>query len=99
LARVRPESGPVPTHRGWGAGRGDQITPDRALDIAGVPTGTYRVQIQADPNRKLLETTRSNNESLHTVILGRTAGARTVTVPPVDGVDTEAAWAAIDLPF
>jgi hypothetical protein len=64
-----------------------------------VPNGTYRIQILADPDRKLLEATRANNESLRTIVLGGVPGARTVTVPPVDGVDTEAAWEAIDLPF
>jgi hypothetical protein len=83
---------------GWGD-EYDQITPGQALDITGVPNGRYRIQILADPDRKLLEASRANNESLRTIVLGGVPGARTVTVPPIDGVDTEAAWAAIDLPF
>jgi len=83
---------------GWGD-EYDQVRPGQALDLTGVPNGTYRIQIQADPDRKLLEATRANNESLRTIVLGGEPGARTVTVPPVDGVDTEAAWDAIDLPF
>ena len=76
-----------------------QVTPGQALDISTVPNGTYRIQIQADPDRKLQEATRDNNVSYRTVILGGEPGARTVEVPPVDGVDTEAAWAALSLPF
>jgi hypothetical protein len=83
---------------GWGD-EYDQITPGQALDITGVPNGTYRIQILADPDRKLLESSRANNESLRTIVLGGEPGARTVTVLPFDGVETEAAWDAIDLPF
>lgn len=83
---------------GWGD-EYDQITPEQELDITGVPNGTYRIRILADPDHKLLESTRSNNESLRTIVLGGVPGARTVTVPPIDGVDTEAAWASVHLPF
>jgi len=83
---------------GWGD-EYDQITPGQALDISTVPNGTYRIQIQADPDQKLQEATRDNNVSYRTVILGGEPGARTVQVPPVDGVDTEAAWAALPSPF
>jgi hypothetical protein len=83
---------------GWGD-EYDQITPDQELDITNVPNGTYRIQILADPDHKLREASRDNNASLRTVVLGGVPGARTVVVPPIDGVDTEAAWAAAHLPF
>jgi hypothetical protein len=79
---------------GWGD-EYDQITPGQALDISTVPNGTYRIQILADPEQKLREATRDNNVSYRTVILGGKPGARTAEVPPVDGVDTDAAWAAL----
>ena len=83
---------------GWGD-EYDQVRPGQELDISSVPNGTYRIQITADPEHKLLETTRDNNVSYRTVVIGGVPGARTVTAPPVDGVDTEAAWAALHLPF
>ncbi|BEL04511.1 hypothetical protein Q0Z83_027020 [Actinoplanes sichuanensis] len=83
---------------GWGDEYG-QIRPGQALDISGIANGTYQLRIEADPEHKLQEATRDNNISHRTVILGGTAGARTVQVPPIDGVDTEAAWAALGRTF
>lgn len=83
---------------GWGD-EYDQVTPEQELDVTGVPNGTYRIEILADPDRKLREATRDNNVSFRTVVLGGTPGARTVTVPPIDGVDTEAAWATVHRRF
>jgi len=83
---------------GWGD-EYDQVTPEQELDVTGVPNGTYRIEILADPDRKLREATRDNNVSFRTVVLGGTLGARTVTVPPIDGVDTEAAWATVHRNF
>jgi hypothetical protein len=83
---------------GWGD-EYDQVTPGQALDVSTVPNGTYRIRIEADPDRKLLEATRDNNVSYRTVLLGGVTGARTVQAPPVDGVDTDAAWTALHLPF
>jgi len=83
---------------GWGD-EYDQLFSEQALDITNQPNGTYRIQILADPDHKLREATRDNNTSLRTVVLGGQPQARTVTVPPIDGVDTEAAWAAIHRTF
>ena len=83
---------------GWGD-EYDQVTPGQELDISSVPNGTYRIEITADPEHKLLETTRDNNVSYRTVVIGGVPGARTATAPPVDGVDTEAAGASLHLPF
>lgn len=83
---------------GWGD-EYDQVTPGQELDISTVPNGTYRIEILADPDQKLQEATRNNNVSYRTVILNGKPGARTVEVPPVDGVDTDADWAELHLPF
>ncbi len=83
---------------GWGD-EYDQVTPEQELDVTGVPNGTYRIEILADPDHKLREATRDDNVSFRTVVLGGAPGARTVTVPPIDGVDTEAAWATVPRRF
>ena len=51
--------------------------------------GTYRIKITVNPNGNLHERTTSNNVSYRTVVLGGKGGKRTVTVPPIEGVDTE----------
>ena len=74
------------------AGWGDTYTQARAgqsMDITDLPNGTYRIRVTANPSGKLRERTRGNDVSLRTVILGGTPGARTVTVPPYLGIDTE----------
>ena len=60
---------------------------------------TYQIQILADPDHRLLESTQTNNVSVRTIVLGGCPGARTLTAPPVDGVDTETAWQSLGLPF
>jgi hypothetical protein len=81
---------------GWGD-EYDQAIPEQELDITGAPNGTYQLQILADPEHKLLESNRDNDASVRAIVLGGRPGARTVSVAPVDGVDTEAAWAATPL--
>lgn len=73
------------------AGWGDTYTQEQtqAFDLTGVRNGTYQIRITVNPNGNLHERTKSNNVSLRTVILGGKAGARTVEVPPYQGVDTE----------
>ncbi|MFI6427348.1 lysyl oxidase family protein [Promicromonospora sp. NPDC050880] len=72
---------------GWGDTYNQTQT--QAFELTGVPNGTYRIRITANPNGTLHERTRSNNVSLRTVVLGGRPGARTVQVPPYQGVDTE----------
>jgi len=64
-----------------------QSLPGQAFDITGVPNGTYYIQIVANPENRLYESSTSNNTSLRKVILGGTPGARTVQVPPVGLID------------
>jgi hypothetical protein len=72
---------------GWGDTYSQYQT--QAFDLTGVRNGTYQIKITVNPNGALHERTRSNNVSLRTVVLGGKPGARTVKVPPYEGVDTE----------
>jgi hypothetical protein len=70
-------------------GNGDTYSQDRpgqSFEITGLPNGTYYVQVLANPAKKLAETSTTNNSSLRKIILGGTPTARTVTVPPVNGI-------------
>jgi hypothetical protein len=73
---------------GWADTYGQYQVGD-AFDITAVPNGRYQIQVVANPAKRLLETSTSNNTSLRTVILSGAKGARTVTVPPHQGIDTE----------
>jgi hypothetical protein len=59
------------------------------FDITSVPNGTYYIEVAANPERVLHETTTGNDVSFRKVILGGTAGHRTVKVPPWHGIDPE----------
>lgn len=75
------------------AGWGDtyyQWLPGQSFDITNLPNGTYHVRVIANPDGRLFERTRANNESSRLVVLDGVPGARTVTVPPYMGIDTEA---------
>jgi len=74
------------------AGWGDtyfQSSDGQSFDISAVPNGTYYVRIQVNPLHRLYERFTANDTQLRQVILGGTAGARTVSVPPWRGIDTE----------
>jgi hypothetical protein len=74
------------------AGWGDtyiQSLGGQSFDITDLPNGTYFVRVQVNPMRKLYETTHKNNVELRQIELGGDPGARTVTVPPWHGIDTE----------
>ncbi|MGL5809634.1 MAG: lysyl oxidase family protein [Nocardioides sp.] len=72
---------------GWGDTYSQYQT--QAFDLTGVPNGTYQIKITVNPTGSLFEKTRKNNVSLRTVKIGGRPGARTVTVPPYQGIDTE----------
>lgn len=74
---------------GWGDTY-SQARPGQSFDITGVPNGTYLIRIVANPAGRIVERSRANNVSLRRIVLGGTARARTVQVPPVGLVDTEA---------
>jgi hypothetical protein len=71
-------------------GSGDtygQFLPGQSFDITDLPNGTYYIEVAANPDKRLHESNTKNNSSLRRVILGGEPGARTVTVPPHEGID------------
>ncbi|MET9515678.1 lysyl oxidase family protein [Streptomyces sp. NPDC002994] len=71
-------------------GSGDTYTqdlPGQSFDISNLPNGTYYIQVLANPEKRLKETSLTNNSALRKVVLGGTPGARTVTVPAHDLVN------------
>jgi Lysyl oxidase len=73
---------------GWGDTY-TQSSAGQAFNITSLPNGTYYVEIIANPQRVLRETTTSNDISMRKVILGGTPGHRTVRVPAFHGIDPE----------
>jgi len=71
---------------GWGDTY-PQSLPGQAFDLTGLPNGIYYIEITANPEGRLHERSRANNVSLRKVILGGRPGARTVQVPPHEGID------------
>jgi hypothetical protein len=61
----------------------------QSFNITHVPNGTYYVEVTANPERVLYETTTSNDVSYRKVILGGAPGHRTVKVPAWHGIDPE----------
>jgi hypothetical protein len=59
----------------------------QSFDISEVPNGTYIIEIEANPDRTLDEFSTVNNISRRKLILGGEPGARTVEVPPYEGID------------
>jgi Lysyl oxidase len=73
---------------GWG----DTYIQDLAgqsFDITQVPNGTYYIEVIANPEKVLYETTTRNDISYRKIILGGTPGHRTVKVPAWHGIDRE----------
>ncbi|MHC3469390.1 lysyl oxidase family protein [Streptomyces sp. 7R007] len=90
LATACGEENSVSVREVLDVGNGDtysQIRPGQSFDVTDLPNGTYYIQVIANPDHRLKETSTANNVSLRKVILGGTAGARTVTVPAYDLVD------------
>lgn len=70
-------------------GNGDtysQERPGQSFEITDLPNGTYYIQVLANPVKKLAELSTANNSALRKIILGGTPAARTLTVPPVNGI-------------
>jgi hypothetical protein len=92
LSTACGDAGSIWTREVLASGWADTYTQARAgqsMDVTDLPNGTYRIRITANPTGALREKSRTNDVSLRTVILGGVAGARTVSVPPYLGIDTE----------
>jgi len=66
-----------------------QGVPGQSFDITSLPNGSYWIEVRANPRGVLFDADASNNVELREVILGGVPGARTVSVPPWHGIDTE----------
>jgi hypothetical protein len=66
-----------------------QFLAGQAFDITSLPNGTYYVEIVANPEHVLHETSTANDVSLRKVILTGTKGHRHVKVPAWHGIDPE----------
>jgi hypothetical protein len=73
---------------GWGDTYFQSVA-GQSFDITGLPNGTYYIEIVANPEGVLHETSTSNDTSLREIILGGTRNHRTVRVPALDGIDPE----------
>jgi hypothetical protein len=73
---------------GWGDTYSQWVA-GQAFDISAVPNGTYYIRIVANPGGGLIEAASDNNTSYRQLVLGGDAGARSVDVPPHDGIDSE----------
>lgn len=68
------------------AGSGDtyqQYLPGQSFDITDLPNGTYYIETAANPEKRLVESSTTNNIALRKVILSGTLHNRVVKVPPV----------------
>ena len=73
------------------SGWGDTYSPGQAgqvFDITDLENGTYFIKLTTNPRRVLVEADVSNNVSWRYVVLGGEPGARTVRVPPHQGIET-----------
>ncbi|MBD0739942.1 lysyl oxidase family protein [Streptomyces sp. CBMA29] len=71
-------------------GNGDtysQYRPGQSFDISKLANGTYYIQVIANPDHRLKESSYGNNVALRKVILGGTPGHRTVKVPAYELVN------------
>lgn len=71
---------------GWGDTYVQDL-PGQAIDVTGVPNGTYQLEIVANPSGRLHESDMSNNTVRREVTLEGDPGARFVLVPPYQGID------------
>ncbi|GAB3755595.1 lysyl oxidase family protein [Microlunatus parietis] len=73
------------------SGSGDtyvQSLPGQSFDLKGLKNGVYYIEVTANPERRLVETSTGNNTTYRKVTIGGTNGHRTVTVAKI-GVITE----------
>jgi hypothetical protein len=64
-----------------------QSLPGQSFDITDLPNGTYRIEVAANPEGRLIETTAANNRAVREITIGGTPGARTVVASPYLGIE------------
>ncbi|MGW4239387.1 lysyl oxidase family protein [Streptomyces sp. NPDC004749] len=71
-------------------GSGDTYTqylPGQSFDVTDLPNGTYYIQVIANPEKRLHETSVDNNVALRKVTLSGKPGARKAVAAPYDLID------------
>jgi len=77
---------------GWGDTYA-QFRAGQSFGIAGLPNGTYYIEVRANPEGNLVESDQTNNVALRTIRLSGRGAQRKVTVPRVGIVDeTMGGW-------
>ena len=69
-----------------------QGLPGQSFNVTDLPNGTYYIKVEVNPFGALYEQSDENNAELREVIIGGEPGARTIEVPPWNGIDTEAQY-------
>ena len=69
---------------GWGDTY-SQTFDGQNFNVTHLPNGTYYIEVIANPEKLIHETTMANNISLRKIILGGTPNHRTLRVPPFTG--------------
>lgn len=64
-----------------------QTVAGQSFDVTGLPNGTYYIEVSANPDGVLYETSTGNDTSLRQIILGGTPGHRTIQVPAWHSLD------------
>jgi hypothetical protein len=73
---------------GWGDSYFQEVA-GQSFGITQLPNGVRHIEVVANPDRALHETSTRNDVALRKVILGGTPGHRTVRVPAWHGLDPE----------
>ena len=66
-----------------------QTVPYQSFEVTDLPDGTYYIEIVANPEHLLHETSTTNDVSLRKIIISGKAGHRRVRVPAWNGIDPE----------
>jgi len=72
---------------GWGDTYG-QYLPGQSFDVTNLPNGVYYIEVLANPDRKLVESSSTNNSALRRLRIGGTVGGkRTIKVYAYQGIN------------
>ncbi|MFJ5102110.1 lysyl oxidase family protein [Streptomyces sp. NPDC088554] len=91
LATACGSRGSISVREVLDVGSGDTYTqyrPGQSFEVTDFPNGTYYIEVLANPSKRLHETSLKNNVALRKVVLSGKPGARKVTVPPHQLINT-----------